>query len=91
MNELELTILNVSLTFMVLMFIPCIYRIIVGPSIPDRLIASDALTTVLIAIFGVYGYLKGSDFFLDAALVLAIISFVGTVAIARYLDEGVIL
>jgi len=86
-----ISLLDFSLIFMVLAFIPCIYRIIKGPTIPDRVVALDAMTTVIIVMLGAYSYDKGSAFFLDVAMVLAVISFVGTVAISKYLDEGVVL
>ncbi len=76
---------------MVLAIIPCIYRIIKGPSIPDRVIALDAMTTVIVVMLGIYSFDQGSVFFMDVALVLSIIAFVGTVTIAKYLDEGVVL
>ncbi|MCK4929179.1 MAG: cation:proton antiporter [Methanosarcinales archaeon] len=84
-------LLNFSLTLMVLAIIPCIYRIVVGPTIPDRVVAMDAMTTVIVVMLGVYSYVQGSVFFMDVALVLSIISFVGTVTISKYLDEGVVL
>ncbi|AKB84713.1 cation:proton antiporter [Methanococcoides methylutens] len=87
MNSL---LLDFSLTFMVIAIIPCIYRVIKGPTIPDRVIAVDAMTTVIVAMLGIYSYVQGSVFFMDVALVLAIISFVGTVTISKYLDEGVV-
>ena len=84
-------LLNFSLTLMVLAIIPCIYRVVVGPTIPDRVVAMDAMTTVIVVMLGVYSYVQGSVFFMDVALVLSIISFVGTVTISKYLDEGVVL
>lgn len=87
MNSL---LLDFSLTFMVIAIIPCIYRVIKGPTIPDRVIAVDAMTTVIVAMLGIYSYVQGSVFFMDVALVLAIISFVGTITISKYLDEGVV-
>ncbi|WP_135606373.1 cation:proton antiporter [Methanococcoides sp. NM1] len=87
MNSL---LLDISLTFMVIAIIPCIYRVIKGPTIPDRVIAVDAMTTVIVAMLGIYSYIQGSVFFMDVALVLAIISFVGTITISKYLDEGVV-
>ena len=79
-----------AIVFMTLAMIPCIYRIIKGPTIPDRVVALDAMTTVIVVILGVYSFDRDSVFFMDVALVLSIIVFVGTVAIARYLDEGVV-
>lgn len=86
-----ISLLDFSLILMVLAFIPCIYRIIKGPTIADRVISLDALTTVIIVMLGAYSYDHNSAFFMDVALVLAVISFVGTVTIAKYLDEGVVL
>lgn len=87
MNSL---IFDISITFMVIAIIPCIYRVIKGPTIPDRVIAVDAMTTVIVVILGIYSYIQESAFFMDVALVLAIISFVGTVTISKYLDEGAV-
>jgi len=86
-----ISMLTLSLTFMVLAIIPCIYRIIKGPTIPDRVIALDAMTTVIVVMLGIYSFDQSSVFFMDVALVLSIIAFVGTVTIAKYLDEGVVL
>lgn len=83
-------IFDISITFMVIAIIPCIYRVIKGPTIPDRVIAVDAMTTVIVVILGIYSYIQESAFFMDVALVLAIISFVGTVTISKYLDEGAV-
>ena len=84
-------LLDFALLFMVLAIIPCVYRVIKGPTIPDRVIAVDAMTTVFVVMLGVYSFVQESVFFMDVALVLAIISFVGTVTISKYLDEGVVL
>ncbi len=83
-------LLEYSLIFMVIAIIPCLYRVIKGPTIPDRVVALDAMTTVIVVMLGIYSFVRGSVFFMDVALVLAIISFVGTVTVAKYLDEGVV-
>jgi multicomponent Na+:H+ antiporter subunit F len=88
MNSL---LLDLALLLMVFAMIPCVYRTIKGPTIPDRVIAVDAMTTVIVVMLGVYSFVQGSVFFMDVALVLSIISFVGTVTISKYLDEGVVL
>lgn len=83
-----ISLINFSLILMVLAFIPCIYRILVGPTIADRVIAVDSITTIIIVMLGVYSYVEQSAFYMDVALVLAIISFIGTVAVAKYIDQG---
>lgn len=85
-----MNLLEYSLIFMVIAFIPCIYRVVKGPTIPDRVVALDAMTTIIVVMLGIYSYVNESVFFMDVALVLAIISFVGTITVAKYLDEGVV-
>lgn len=48
------------------------------------------MTLVIVATLGVYSFIQGSVFFMDVALVLSIIAFVGTVTISKYLDEEVV-
>ncbi len=87
---MSIGILHLALIFMALAMIPCIYRILIGPTIPDRILGLDAMATVMVVMLGVYSFVHESVFFLDVALVLSIISFLGTVAISKYLDEGTI-
>ena len=61
-------------------------RLVRGPSLSDRVVALDLLTTVAIAIAAVFGVATDQDAFIDVATVLAIISFIGTIAFAYYID-----
>jgi multicomponent Na+:H+ antiporter subunit F len=88
MNTVNL--LGIALVFMVISIIPCIYRVVKGPTIPDRVVALDSLATVIVVMLGIYSFVQGSVFFMDVALVISIIAFVGTVTIAKYLDKGVV-
>ncbi len=63
-------------------------RLIRGPSLPDRVVALDFMTAVAVAVAGVWAIATGNPVFLDVAMVLALITFVGTVAFARYLERG---
>ena len=67
---------------MVLAFI----RLARGPSLPDRVVALDLVTALGVAVCAVYAVAHRQTVFLDVAIVLALISFVGTVAFARYLE-----
>ena len=62
-------------------------RLLRGPSLPDRVVAFDLLATVGVGISAVYTMTHDQPVFLDVAVVLALISFVGTVAFARYIEE----
>jgi multicomponent Na+:H+ antiporter subunit F len=61
-------------------------RLLRGPSLPDRVVALDLITTIGVAMCGVYAVAHNKPVFLDVAVVMALITFVGTVAFARYLE-----
>ena len=62
-------------------------RLLRGPSLADRIVALDLMTTIGVAICGLYAVIHDQPVFLDVAIVMALIAFVGTVAFARYLEE----
>ncbi|WP_439096867.1 Na(+)/H(+) antiporter subunit F1 [Bacillus massiliigorillae] len=68
-----------------------IYRVIKGPSIPDRVIALDALGINLIAVIALVSIFLDTYAFLEVILLLGILAFIGTVAMAKYLEKGVII
>ncbi len=64
------------------------FRLVRGPSMPDRILALDTMyinTTALLVLFGVYLNLT---VFFEAALLIALMGFVGTVALCKYLLRG---
>jgi multicomponent Na+:H+ antiporter subunit F len=65
------------------------YRLAVGPSVPDRVVALDLITTLGMAIIAVYALLTNEPPFLDVAIVVALIGFLGTVAFAYYIERRV--
>ncbi len=71
----------------VLMFGLC-YRLILGPRVYNRLLAAGAIGTFTIALLAVMGYLfERPDMFVDLALTYALLNFIGTVAVAKYLEN----
>ncbi len=65
-----------------------IYRFVRGPSIPDRVVALEAVVSIVAALLVLNSYLQASSVYIDAALVLSIFGFISTVAIAKYLERG---
>ena len=63
----------------------CLYRIAMGPTAPDRMVAIDILGTVVVGFVAILTALTGLEYLLDVALVWALVSFVGTLALAKYL------
>ncbi|WP_412177728.1 Na(+)/H(+) antiporter subunit F1 [Rossellomorea marisflavi] len=68
-----------------------IYRVIKGPTIPDRVVALDALGVNLIAIVALVSMLIDSDAFLEVILLLGILAFIGTVSFSKFLEKGAII
>ncbi len=66
----------------------CLYRLVVGPATVDRVLALDTIATNVIAFLVVFSIQTGTQVFLDAVLALALLAFVGTVAIAKALMRG---
>ncbi|MBE0991717.1 K+/H+ antiporter subunit F, partial [Escherichia coli] len=59
-----------------------------GPCLPDRALALDTLYVNAIALLVLYGIWRDSDLFFEAALLIAVLGFVGTVAVAKYMLRG---
>lgn len=62
-------------------------RLLAGPSLPDRVVALDLITTIGIGIIAAYGVGAEQPVYLDVAIVVALISFVGTIAFAAYVER----
>lgn len=64
------------------------YRVVRGPSTPDRVVALDTIATNVVAIAVLFALATGQAFFVTVSLVLAIIGFISTIAVAQYVTEG---
>jgi len=63
----------------------CLLRIAKGPSIPDRVLAADAFVSIIISIMVLLS-LETNDFLMDIAIVYAVLGFLGTVTVSKYLE-----
>jgi len=64
----------------------CLYRIGRGPTAPDRTVAIDILGIILVGFCGLLGLQTGKDFYMNIALAWALLSFIGTLALAKFLE-----
>jgi multicomponent Na+:H+ antiporter subunit F len=62
-------------------------RLVRGPSLPDRVVALDLIAVISGAFIAVYAIDNDQPVFLDVAIVLGLITFLGTVAFARYVER----
>ena len=65
----------------------CLFRIGRGPTAPDRTVGIDILGTVVVGFCAFLSLATGRDYLLNVALVWALVSFIGTLALAKNLEE----
>ena len=68
----------------------CFVRLAIGPSLVDRILALDTLSINAIAFLVLYGISQGTEVYFEVALLIAMLGFVSTVALAKYVLRGAI-
>ena len=66
----------------------CLWRLLKGPTRGDRILALDTMVINVIALIVLFGIYESTAFYFEAALLLAMVGFVGTVAYAKFLLRG---
>lgn len=84
-------VLQISLFILSVAGLGSIYRLVKGPSAPDRVMALDSLGIILICIVGIVSVLLNTNAFLDVILLIGGIAFLGTVAFSKFIEKGVII
>jgi multicomponent Na+:H+ antiporter subunit F len=69
-------------------FLLALYRFFKGPSSADRIVAFDVLTIISVTAIALVAVAEGRGIYLDVALVYALLSFLGVIVVARYLERG---
>ncbi|MBD8038608.1 MULTISPECIES: Na(+)/H(+) antiporter subunit F1 [Solibacillus] len=83
-------ILKTALVLFMLAIALSLYRVIKGPSLPDRAIALDTIGVNLISAIAIVSIVLNTKAFLEAILILGILAFIGTIAFSKYIERGVI-
>jgi len=82
------TILTISLVLFGLSIVITFTRIVIGPSLPDRVIALDVIGVLLISAIAIISILTQTRAFFDVILVLGILAFISTIAFSKFLERG---
>lgn len=65
-----------------------LYRVVIAPGVPDRILALDTMTINMIAILTLFGIREGTTMYFEATLLFAMVGFVSTVAYAKFILRG---
>ncbi|HWU18952.1 MAG TPA: K+/H+ antiporter subunit F [Devosia sp.] len=80
--------LLIAQVILALAMVATIYRVIKGPRAQDRILSLDALYVNAMLLLIVFGIRYGTSIYFEAALIISLLGFVGTVALAKFLMRG---
>ncbi|KIX90704.1 monovalent cation/H+ antiporter subunit F [Staphylococcus microti] len=80
--------LSGALILFAVSLVVALFRLIKGPTTADRVVAFDAISAIVMSIVGVLSLLFGTFSFLDSVLLIAIISFLSSITISRFIEGG---
>lgn len=80
--------ITISVVLITISMLVIIYRLVKGPNASDRVIALDTIGVCLISLVGLFSILVETSFYLEIILLLAILSFIGTVAFSKFIEKG---
>ena len=81
--------LNAAFLMVMLAVALAFLRLIKGPTLPDRVVSLDLMTVLIVSFCGLFAISSGERAFLDVAIVLALIGFLATVALARFIERRI--
>jgi len=79
---------TVILDLLIVALFVALVRLVLGPSLPARVVALDLMGILAVGMISVYAVATAQPIFLDVAVVLALIGFLGTVAFAYFVEKG---
>ncbi len=77
-----------ALTTLGIALLLTLFRLVNGPTLPDRVVAMDLISVLVVGLIVVVAAASGVRAMLDAAIVIALIGFLGTIAYATYVERG---
>ena len=87
-NETLATPILIVLGLLAFSILMAVIRIILGPTAPDRVVGLDTINTIIIASMVLFGALTREVIYIDVAIVYALLSYISTLFIAKYLQGG---
>lgn len=82
------TVLHIIVVGLIIISLLSIVRAYMGPSVLDRMVAMNMITTNVVIIILIFAYLDNSPYYIDVAFVFVLGTFIGTLCILKLLREG---
>lgn len=83
LGDISHTFYIIVLVFLIVFCVLCLIRLIMGPSVADRLLAANMMGGIVIVIISLASVMLGEDFLLDVGLVYALISFLAVIILSQ--------
>jgi multicomponent Na+:H+ antiporter subunit F len=72
---------------LIALMVLCFYRVVMGPTVADRVVAIDILGIIVVGICVILSIRTGKSFLIDIGIAWIILSFIGTLTMAKYLER----
>jgi len=66
----------------------CLYRAYAGPTAVDRVVAINVITTKVAMLIALLSIITGQEIFVDVALIYAMMGFIATICVSKYIEKG---
>ena len=87
-ENFDVNVILIMLGLLFLSVVMAIIRVAKGPTAPDRVVGLDTINTIVIVSMIIFGVYKNSIIYIDVAIVYALLSYISTLFIAKYLEGG---
>lgn len=89
MNEIFFDLwLNGLMILLAISLLLCFIRLLLGPDVPNRTVAFDLIAVHAVGIFALFAVQRSSEVLLEGAIITAVLGFLGTVMLGRFLERG---
>ncbi len=88
MSDFLYDVSNICLAVLFFSALLVLFRMVIGPRAADRAVAFDVLAAILIGVICILTIMWNSALYFDAVWILTLVGFLGTAAMARYLERG---
>ena len=85
------TLLIICMSLLSVSIVIALYRVVKGPTLPDRILALDSISYSIIGIVAILSIMLDSRAYLETILLIGILAFLSTIALCRFLERGVVI